>query len=124
MGEWYRVAVQRARFWFQLEQNLAAKGEYLDSIAQVRAEPQQDVDDQRDDDVDQCSKADLFRFMGQQSYDVPIPTVTEAGPESAVRLEWKIDLDWTGEAQSKMGLFLGVPGKCKLETVYWSRITR
>lgn len=120
MGEWYRVAVQRARFWSQLERNLAAKRNYLDSIAQMRAGQQQDVDDPQDDDVDKCSKADLFRFLGQQSYDVPVPRVPNTDPDSAIRLEWKIDLDWTGEAQSKMGLFLGVPGKCKFATVYQS----
>ncbi|KHO01623.1 uncharacterized protein MAM_00624 [Metarhizium album ARSEF 1941] len=111
MGEWYRVAVQRARFWFQLERSLAAKGDYLDAISRMRAEPGPGEDGSQDDELDTCDRADLFRFLGQQSYDVPVPTISEAGPESAVRLEWKIELDWTGEAQSKMGLFLGIPGK-------------
>jgi hypothetical protein len=113
MGEWYRVAVQRAQFWFHLEQNLAAKGDYLGSIARMRTEPETDADDADNHDLDTCGKADLFRLLGQQSYDVPIPTITDAGPESAVRLEWKIEVDWTGEAQSKMGLYLGIPGKCE-----------
>ncbi|QPG94264.1 hypothetical protein C2857_005549 [Epichloe festucae Fl1] len=114
MGEWYRLAVQRARFWSQLEQNLTAKGDYLSSIAQMR-EPsgeQNDSDlDTHDEALDRCDKADLLRFMDQRSYEIPIPTATEAGPEATIRLEWNIRLDWTGEAQSKMGLFLGVPGK-------------
>lgn len=118
MGEWYRLAVQRARFWSQLEQDLTAKGDYLSSIAQMR-EPsgeQHDSDlDARDEALDRCEKADLLRFMDQRSYEIPIPTATEAGPEAAIRLEWNIRLDWTGEAQSKMGLFLGVPGKCELD---------
>ncbi|OAA50624.1 hypothetical protein NOR_01074 [Metarhizium rileyi] len=111
MGEWYRVAVQRARFWFQLEQRLDAKGDYLETISRMRAESGSGEHGSQDDDYDTCGKADLFRFLGQQSYDVTVPTISNAGPESAVRLEWKIDLDWTGEAQSKMGLFLGIPGK-------------
>ncbi|KAK2602029.1 hypothetical protein QQS21_004456 [Conoideocrella luteorostrata] len=114
MGEWYRLAVRRARFWSQLERNLAAKGDYMDSVAQMRT--QADVRDgsdfdSQDEALDRCDKADLFRFLGQQSYDVPIPSHSEASQEPAVRLEWKIDLDWTGEAQNKLGLFLGVPGK-------------
>lgn len=121
MGEWYRVAVQRARFWFQLEQSLAAKGDYLDAISRMRSEPGLGEDNSQDDDLDTCSKSDLFRFLGQQSYDVPVPTITGEGPESAVRLEWKIELDWTGEAQSKMGLFLGIPGKCKCSDCYSDR---
>lgn len=118
MSEWYRVAVQRARFWFHLEQSLAAKGDYLQSIMRLRAEPETEVDDSQDEGLDQCGTADLLRFLGQQSYDVPIPTAAEAGPEAAVRLEWKINLDWTGEAQSKMGLLLGIPGKCEFTVIY------
>ncbi|GAO16637.1 hypothetical protein UVI_02012580 [Ustilaginoidea virens] len=129
MGEWYRMAVQRARFWLQLDRILAAKEDYLNSLALAPTrsthgrEEEGDDDDGDDDDGDdddgdsdsttrdKCDKVDLLRFLGQQSYDIPIPTGDDAGSEAAVRLEWKIALDWTGEAQSKMGLFLGVPGK-------------
>ncbi|KAG6002276.1 hypothetical protein E4U21_003266 [Claviceps maximensis] len=117
MGEWYRLATQRARFWSQLEQSLADKGDYLRSVAHMR-EPPDDGDEANPDDaaqdeaLDRCDKADLLRFMGQRSYDLSIPTTTDNGSaEASLRLEWNIFLDWTGEAQSKMGLFVGVPGK-------------
>lgn len=114
MADWYRVALQRAHFWSQLEQSLAEKGDYLSSVAQMRAEqPRQDDDETQDDAYDTCDKTDLFRYLGQQSFDVPVPTAAEEGSESSVRLEWRIDQDWTGEAQSKVALLVGVPGKCK-----------
>ena len=109
MAEWYGLAVQRARFWSQLERDLAAKEDYIESVAQMRARPTDD-ESEEEDGADECNTADLFRLLGQQSFDVSVP---EAGPGSAIRLEWKIHLDWTGEAQSKMALFVGVPGKCK-----------
>ncbi|KAG6108310.1 hypothetical protein E4U13_006515 [Claviceps humidiphila] len=118
MGEWYRLATQRARFWSQLEQSLAAKDEYLRSVALMRDAPeeQDEGDAQYDEALDLCDKADLLRFMGQTSYEIAVPsggsTATGGGgSEAAIRLEWNICLDWTGEAQSKMGLFVGVPGK-------------
>ncbi|KAG5977049.1 hypothetical protein E4U55_007081 [Claviceps digitariae] len=122
MGEWYRLATQRARFWSQLEQSLADKSGYLRSAAQMREPPdardKTDLDDAAQDEaLDRCDKADLLRFMGQRWYEISIPIrpTDDGGPETeaapALRLEWNICLDWTGEAQSKMGLFVGVPGK-------------
>ncbi|KAG5987222.1 hypothetical protein E4U43_005181 [Claviceps pusilla] len=128
MGEWYRLATQRARFWSQLEQSLADKGDFLRSVAQMREPPEErdettDPDDAADEDeaLNQCDKADLLRFMGQRSFEISIPTGSGSGggggggnggsADAALRLEWNICLDWTGEAQSKMGLFVGVPGK-------------
>ncbi|KAG5915491.1 hypothetical protein E4U42_008025 [Claviceps africana] len=119
MGEWYRLATQRARFWSQLEQGLADKGDYLRSVAQMREAPDErgetDVDDAAQDEaLDRCDKADLLRFMGQRCYEILIPTSSDDGGSEAaasLRLEWNICFDWTGEAQSKMSLFVGVPGK-------------
>ncbi|KAG6298514.1 hypothetical protein E4U09_000758 [Claviceps aff. purpurea] len=116
MGEWYRLATQRARFWSQLEQSLATKDEYLRSVALMRDAPEE-RDTQHEEALDLCDKADLLRFMGQRSYEIAVPsggstaTQERGGSEAAIRLEWNICLDWTGEAQSKMGLFVGVPGK-------------
>ncbi|KAG5948872.1 hypothetical protein E4U53_006111 [Claviceps sorghi] len=117
MGEWYRLATQRALFWSQLEQGLADKGDYVRSVAQMREAPDErggtDADDAAQDEAsDRCDKADLLRFMGQRSYEMLIPTTSDdGGTEPALRLEWNISLDWTGEARSKMSLFVGVPGK-------------
>ena len=55
-----------------------------------------------------------MRLMGKQSYDVVIDTEQDTGPPAQLRLEWKIGFDWTGEAESKLAVLLGVPGKCKL----------
>lgn len=126
MGEWYRLATRRARFWLQLKQTLAAKGDFLESVSRLRTQPEQPDDDgheEEDESASLCDKADLLMFLGLQSYDIPISFAPEVGPEAAVRLEWKIDLDWTGEARSKMAFFLGVPGKCTCPDKMPSRAT-
>ena len=118
MGEWYRLAIQRARFWTQLERSLAEKDNFRESVARLRREPLAGfVEDPDQDEFDLCGKADLLRFLGQQTYDVAVPSTASDGSESSsVRLQWKVELDWTGEAQSKVALLVGLPGRCKLHS--------
>ncbi|KAJ2980555.1 hypothetical protein NQ176_g2569 [Zarea fungicola] len=57
--------------------------------------------------------------MGKQAYDIPIEAPSDGRRENAahIRLQWKIGFDWTGEAESKLSVLVGVPGK-------WRKIDR
>ncbi|UNI22873.1 hypothetical protein JDV02_008719 [Purpureocillium takamizusanense] len=113
MGEWYRVAVQRAKFWRGLEQRLGTKQTLLETVARRRERRRQKDDEGEDDGADTqpavCDVADLVRLLGRQSYDLALPVGSDEG--ASLRLEWRIGFDWTGEAQSKAAILVGVPGK-------------
>ncbi|KAK7424550.1 hypothetical protein QQZ08_008560 [Neonectria magnoliae] len=114
MGEWIRVAVERAAFWCQLEKRLGSKGAVLEAAEKMRARKSRrrkddEEDEEPSEDREALQKADLIRYLGQQWYEVSIPHDDMLG--SAMRFEWKTGFDWTGEAQSKLSVMIGVPGK-------------
>lgn len=120
MGEWLRVAVQRAQFWVQLERELASKDDLFETTNKLRgrkARRRRNLDedhqeDEEDDAHSACKMTDLLHFMDHQAYEVNIPPASGQA-FSSLRLEWRIEFDWTGEAQSKVAAMVGVPGKCK-----------
>lgn len=133
MGEWYRVALKRAKFWYALEKQLGPEAK--DGLPEVvktmrtrrkRKRRARDVDDgsgsfESSDsagaslDSMLLSKADLLPHMGRSTMDVDVPCLAEqeTGTASQLRVSWGIEFDWTGEARSKLGVEVGVPGKCK-----------
>ncbi|UZP37110.1 hypothetical protein NXS19_004926 [Fusarium pseudograminearum] len=117
MGEWLRVAVERAGFWCQLEQTLGTKDGISKVTMQMRTKKRRRKDDDGDDDmdepvgVDSVKKADLIRYMGQQHYDISIPYNDAEESSANVRFNWKVEFDWTGEAQTKLSVLVGAPGK-------------
>ena len=134
MSEWLRVALSRARFWLLLEKQLGSKEALLESVARVRTRKKRrrrrqdselDDDDDGDDghtgregdsqdgDGDLASRAELLPHMGRTSMDLDVPILGDDSATSGLRVQWRIEFDWTGEAQSRIGILLGVPGKCK-----------
>ncbi|KAH7271000.1 hypothetical protein B0J15DRAFT_483808 [Fusarium solani] len=117
MGEWLRVAVDRAELWCQLENSLGSKDGVSESTSQMRArKSRRRKSDEEDEDsgfthVESVNKADLIRYMGQQYFDISIPQNDTEDSGVVVRLEWKTEFDWTGEAESKLAVLTGVPGK-------------
>ncbi|KAL3956114.1 hypothetical protein ACCO45_008960 [Purpureocillium lilacinum] len=114
MGEWYRVAVQRAKFWCGLERRLGTKEKLLEAAAKRRERRRRKDDEDENDGADTepevCELSDLVRHLGRQSYELSIPSLS-SDDGSSLRLEWRIGFDWTGEAQSKAAILVGVPGK-------------
>ncbi|KAF7552776.1 hypothetical protein G7Z17_g4077 [Cylindrodendrum hubeiense] len=113
MGEWIRVAMERAVFWCQLEKGLGSKGAVLEAAGKMRTRKSRrrkddEEDEETPEDGDTIKRSDLIRYLGQQWFEVSIP---DGGLGTAVRLEWKTEFDWTGEAQIKLGVMVGVPGK-------------
>lgn len=134
MSEWYRVALKRAKFWHALEKQLGPEAK--DGLPEVvrgmrtrkrrrrRARGEADDAGGSFESADSAggsldgmllSKADLLPHMGRSAMDLSVPYLAEegAGPGSELRVSWGVEFDWTGEARSKLGVEVGVPGKCE-----------
>jgi hypothetical protein len=63
---------------------------------------------------EEMAAAGLLRYMGRTCMDLDVPVLGGGeGEASALRVQWRIAFDWTGEARSEIGVLVGVPGKCK-----------
>ncbi|EFX00657.1 hypothetical protein CMQ_7659 [Grosmannia clavigera kw1407] len=130
MGEWVRVAVRRAKLWCALDQLVRDKEALHNAIQALRARKKRRYNNRRRDDSDTddddelggdvpqksstFSATELHAHLGRTAMDVDIPLPQNGQGHDAtptVRIQWRIDFDWTGEAQSDLGLLLGVPGK-------------
>ncbi|PCD32738.1 hypothetical protein AU210_008980 [Fusarium oxysporum f. sp. radicis-cucumerinum] len=118
MGEWLRVAIDRAGFWCQLEQSLGSKDGVSEAAARMRSKKHrrrrdsgEDSDEDEPTRVESVKKADLIRCLGQQHFDISIPYGDAEESGSTVRLGWKTEFDWTGEAQTRLAVLVGAPGK-------------
>lgn len=115
MAEWRRAAVARAQVWARLDGEVVAKGGPAQAAAAMRRQAEQSSDKTaaaappRDRVV--LRSADLRYLMGKQAYDIPIESGGSRRDDAHMRLEWKIGFDWTGEAESKLAVLDGVPGK-------------
>lgn len=115
MGEWHRVSILRAEAWARLEKEVADKRSFLDAAAKLRTRKRR-IDHEGDSSKgpqQPVKNADLIRFMGQQNFDITIPVDPVDNSTAELRLQWKIDFDWTGEAENKLSILIGVPGRCK-----------
>ncbi|KAF4958494.1 hypothetical protein FGADI_2418 [Fusarium gaditjirri] len=118
MGEWLRVAIDRAGFWCQLEQSLGSKDGVSEAAARMRSKKHrrrrdsgEDSDEDEPTQVESVKKADLIRYLGQQHFDISIPYGDAEESGATVRLGWKTEFDWTGEAQTRLSVLAGAPGK-------------
>ncbi|KAG7413001.1 hypothetical protein Forpe1208_v009310 [Fusarium oxysporum f. sp. rapae] len=118
MGEWLRVAIDRAGFWCQLEQSLGSKDGVSEAAARMRSKKHrrrrdsgEDSDEDEPTQVEFVKKADLIRYLGQQHFDISIPYNDAEESGATVRLGWKTEFDWTGEAQTRLSVLVGAPGK-------------
>jgi len=115
MAEWLRVAEQRARLWMQLREEFGTKQALIESSADVRTRKSRrangnDPEEDRHFETATLQKSKVLEYMGQQSFDIQIPTDGSSGL-SSLRLRWRIEFDWTGEARNNIAAMVGVPGK-------------
>ncbi|KAI1496290.1 hypothetical protein F5X99DRAFT_400836 [Biscogniauxia marginata] len=131
MSEWVRLATRRARFWCEVERDLGT-AEGLAECAQMMRKgmrrtgvgrpPARDDEDEDEDGVGsgpgkaeadkaRFNKTELLPQLGRTSLDLELPGLDDVGDFSTARIQWRIEFDWTGEAQSKIGLLLGAPAK-------------
>lgn len=132
MGEWYRIALQRAKFWVALENSLRDKDGLVEIVLAMRARKKrkrrrQETHGEADSGVGESltagsevgsqllTKSKLLPHMGRTSMDLQIPYLTgdDVTELSDLRVKWTMEFDWVGEARSKIGVELGVPGKCE-----------
>ncbi|KAK3342679.1 hypothetical protein B0H65DRAFT_226392 [Neurospora tetraspora] len=171
MGEWLRVAKERARVWCVLEAELNSGKEAVrrmvsgwrergskmmrqkrrrrgmgnkkrkaptrrDKGGEDGEEGGSDEDDEHDEDGEgeeeeeeeqdgkKISDPELVPYMSRTSMDYDIPLLLGSGPggaggvggpgseeKSSLRVQWKIEFDWTGEARSDIRVFVALPGK-------------
>ncbi|KAI1104995.1 hypothetical protein F4804DRAFT_166532 [Jackrogersella minutella] len=126
MSEWLRVATRRARFWCAVERDLGNSEGLVKCTKQMRKDTRKkgpgrpaltDGSDDEDDELEtgdeknRFTKADLLPHLGRTHLDLELTSPDESDEIPSIRIQWRIEFDWTGEAQSKMGLLLGVPAK-------------
>ncbi|KAF5586423.1 hypothetical protein FPCIR_7922 [Fusarium pseudocircinatum] len=118
MGEWLRVAINRAGFWCQLEQALGSKDGVSEAASRMRSKKHrrrrgsgEDSDEDEPTRVESVKKVDFIRYLGQQHFDISVPYGDAEELGATVRLGWKTEFDWTGEAQTRLSVLVGVPGK-------------
>ncbi|KAH7311547.1 hypothetical protein B0I35DRAFT_65980 [Stachybotrys elegans] len=113
MGEWYRVAAQRALLWSELEKELSSKRDLREKTKRVWKRKHVAAEEHDELSIDapvvSCKRVHLLQFMGQQAFDLPLPFADGSTP--TIRLEWQIHFDWSGEAQSSLSVKFGIPGK-------------
>ncbi|GJD01299.1 hypothetical protein ColKHC_10124 [Colletotrichum higginsianum] len=125
MAEWYRIAVERANIWHTLDSELGDKEKLIQSVTKIRTRRKKrrrkddDANDPEGDDgvteknrIEDLPRASLLSHLGRTAYEIPIPGAVKEDT-SCLRIQWRIGFDWTGEAQSKVGLMIGMPGKCE-----------
>lgn len=132
MSEWVRVATKRARFWCAVARELGTREGLAKCAKKMRKGPKRkgrpgrpplvDEDGEDGDGLEaqagnkgklRFSKSDLLPNLGRTSFDLEMSDPDDPDEIPNVRIQWRIDFDWTGEAQSKMGLLVGAPAKCK-----------
>lgn len=130
LGEWYRVAMQRAQFWSDLNDELGSEEAMSSAVSSMRARKptrrrrrQQAADSDGEEGSDdrasraskrQRPKAEVLARLGQMSANLEVPILSSSdGVKSDLWVEWRIEFDWTGEARSKIGVQVGVPTKCE-----------
>ncbi|KXX73645.1 hypothetical protein MMYC01_209650 [Madurella mycetomatis] len=127
MGEWLRVAVQRAKVWGVLEGELEEKEGLSGMVARLRERKEKavrqgwrrgkrkrgrdDGDPGGDDDEVRYEAGDLLPFIGRTAMDFEIPVLDGGNERPTLRVQWRIRLDWTGEARSEIGVLVGLPAK-------------
>ncbi|KAK0707656.1 hypothetical protein B0H67DRAFT_602941 [Lasiosphaeris hirsuta] len=123
MGEWLRVATQRARVWCVLEREVQEKEALRGLVGRMRSqrkrrrrragrdeEEEESEDEEALEDGAKYGAAELLPFMGRTSMDFEVPFL--GGEESStLRVQWRVRFDWTGEGRSGIGVLVGVPGK-------------
>ncbi|OAA70687.1 hypothetical protein ISF_02661 [Cordyceps fumosorosea ARSEF 2679] len=113
MAEWRRAAVERAEAWARLDAEVLAKGGPAQAAAAMRRQAEQTSEKVAPPPREAVvlGGSDLRYLMGKQAYDIPIESGGSKRDNAHIRLEWKIFFDWTGEAESKLAVLEGVPGK-------------
>jgi hypothetical protein len=140
MGEWYRIALQRAHVWSLFGKEFGPGAAFREVVMRMRSksrkrkmqpgtlteeagEESEGVEKGGGLDGDGPQKEDLTANLGRNAFEIPISgrSGDDEDEESTLRIQWKIEFDWTGEGRSDVSALVGAPGKC--EYLIWSALT-
>lgn len=136
MGEWYRIALKRAKFWHALDSEFGSdnKDGFANAVAAMRARKKRrrrvretsETDSGAAEGLDgqdslasldgmMVSKKELLPHMGRTSMNLDVPYLPEDHDAdiSEVRVSWSVEFDWAGVAKSKLAVEVGTPSKCE-----------
>ena len=139
MGEWLRVAIRRAKTWRTLQRELGSKEGMAETVRRMRTRGKKKSrrnskngrdggaaeSDDDEEDADEggdvadivgslVGSLDLLPYMGQRSMDFRVPAGSETKAEvSTLKIQWRIEFDWTGEARSRIEALVALPSKCE-----------
>ncbi|CAG8974503.1 hypothetical protein HYALB_00009038 [Hymenoscyphus albidus] len=110
MGRWTEVAVQRAKFWCEVESQLGTPEARAKSLKALRtgrkrkrmAMAEEDEDEGSSNEKPAWTRKQLLLHMGRTSMEI-------VNEEVEILLEWKIGFDLTGEAESSISANARVP---------------
>ncbi|KAM7201533.1 hypothetical protein V8F20_004761 [Naviculisporaceae sp. PSN 640] len=79
------------------------------------ADDDHEADNTTDVQLGNARASDLSGYMSQTVMDYTIPVLNPAAHDddnkSTLRIHWRMEFDWTGEARSDISVVAGVPGK-------------
>jgi hypothetical protein len=116
MGEWTRVALERAAFWCLLEEEMGSAEEVAGVARELHARRRYKPRPQKrdDDEADRVWPVSaILPRMGQMHAKIEIPRAGERASGTFLRMGWKIKFDWTGDARNELSVLVGTTGKCK-----------
>nr|CDP28242.1 Putative protein of unknown function [Podospora anserina S mat+] len=128
MGEWVRVGVERAKVWRVLEREVGDKRRLGGMVRKLRErkkrnrvrkrggeEDEDEEEEEGEEEEERYDTGELLPYMGKTCLDLEVPVLNGKGEGegevSGLRVMWKIEFDWTGEARSDIGVLVGMPGK-------------
>lgn len=112
MGQWVEGAAKRARFWCQIGEEFGSgdwKGKGKGKARKGKGrEGEEDLDEAVG--VGKWTAKDLLPHMRRTALVLPVEDVE-------VTVEWRIALDWTGEAEHAISASARVPRSCKFHSI-------
>ena len=116
-SQWYESALTRARFWCQVETELATREGRERARRRIRSEarrgrrPQPGEPAEPEEHFEEWEERkftpeQLRRHMGRQAMEIEVEGVK-------LGIRWRICFDWTGEAEQSVTAAVKVPGRCK-----------
>lgn len=113
MGQWVEGATKRARFWCQIGEEFGAgEGKGKEKARGRKGKGREGKGREGEEELDEAVGAgkwtakDLLPLMRRTKLVLPVEDVE-------VTVEWRIALDWTGEAEHAISASARVPRSCK-----------
>ena len=123
--QWYEAALRRARFFCQVESELCDPEGRDKARRRLRQEARrgrksqpgvpQEPEEHFEDEERKFSSEELRRYLGRDRIEIGVHDAT-------LVISWKMEFDWTGEAEQRIEAVVKTPKRCKyFSTTDWGR---